>query len=194
MYLHGESGDADADGVAQAISQLPILLSNYEPEDVYNMDEIGLYFRAHPNKTLAQGRVKGRTLKNEIVTITLATNSNGTDKLKLLVIYTSKQPRCFGRWQPYEYLRWHSNKIAWMKGDIFEAWILQLNNQFKIQNQKMIMILDNASSHVVSFAKVGKFRGFSTFVTSKVQPLDQGIITSFKIPYKNFFVVGYITI
>ena len=62
----------------------------------------------------------------------------------------------------------------------------------------MIMILDNTSSHVVSFAKVGKSYGFSTLeltnmvlvflppnVTSVVQPLDQGIITSFKIQYKN---------
>jgi hypothetical protein len=49
-----------------------------------------------------------------------------------------------------------------MKGDIFEAWILQLNNHFKDQNRKVIMILDNASSHVVSSAKVGKSCGFST--------------------------------
>jgi hypothetical protein len=62
----------------------------------------------------------------------------------------------------------------------------------------VIRILDNASSHVVSFAKVGKSRGFSTLelsnmalvflhpnVESIVQPLDQGIITSFKAQYKN---------
>ena len=61
----------------------------------------------------------------------------------------------------------------------------------------MILILNNASSHVVSTAKVGKSRGFSTLelsnmtlaflppnVTSVVQPLDQGILVSFKIQYK----------
>jgi hypothetical protein len=47
-----------------------------------------------------------------------------------------------------------------MKGDKFGAWILQLTNHFKGQNQKVIMILDNASSHVISFAKVGKSCGF----------------------------------
>ena len=55
------------------------------------------------------------------------------------------------------------------------------------------MILDNASLHVVSSAKVGTSRGFSTLELSnmtlvllppKVQPLVQGIITSFKIQYK----------
>ena len=58
------------------------------------------------------------------------------------------------------------------------------------------MILDNASSHVVSFAKVDKFCGFSTLelsnmnlvflppnVISIVQPLDQGIIASSKIQW-----------
>ena len=67
-------------------------MSNYKLEDVYNMDEIGLYFRAHPNKTLAQGKVKGRKLQKERVTLALVVNSTGTDKLKLLVIYKSKQP------------------------------------------------------------------------------------------------------
>ena len=102
-------------------------MSNYEFEDVYNMDETGLYFRAHPNKTLAQGKVKGRKLQKERVTLALAANSTRNHKLKLVVIYTSKQPRCLGRWHPHEYVRWHSNKTTWMKGDILEAWILQLN-------------------------------------------------------------------
>ena len=60
------------------------------------------------------------------------------------------------------------------------------------------MILDKASSLVVSSAKVGKSHGFSTLelsnmtlvflppphVTNVVRPLDQGIIASFKIQYK----------
>ena len=89
-------------------------MSNYAPEDVYNMDETGLYFKVHPNKTLAQGKVKGRKLQNERVTLALVVNSTGTDKLKLLMIYTSKQPQCFGRRQPHEYVWWQSNKITWM--------------------------------------------------------------------------------
>ena len=59
------------------------------------------------------------------------------------------------------------------------------------------MILNNASSQVVSFAKVGKSCGFSTLelsnmtlvflpanVTIVVQPLDQVILASFAIQYE----------
>ena len=68
----------------------------------------------------------------------------------------------------------------------------------------MIIILDIASSHVVTFAKVGKFLDISTFelnnmtmvflplnVTTIIQPLDQGIITSFKIQYKKKLCSGF---
>ena len=73
------------------------------------MDETRLYSRAHPNKPLAQGKVKGQKLQKERVILALAVNSTGTDKLKVIMIYMSKQPRCFGRWEPYEYVWWHSN-------------------------------------------------------------------------------------
>jgi hypothetical protein len=59
------------------------------------------------------------------------------------------------------------------------------------------MILDDASSHVVRSAKVGKSHGFSILELSNmtlvflppnaisvVQPLDQGILAFFKIQYK----------
>ena len=78
--------------------------------------------------------MKGQKLHKKRVTLAFAINSTGIDKLKLLVIYTFEQPPWFGRWQPHEHVQWHSNKIAWMKEEIFEAWILQFNNQFKGQN------------------------------------------------------------
>ena len=61
------------------------------------MNETGLYFKAHPNRTPTQGKVKGRKLQKEHVTLTLVVNSTRIDKLELLVVYASKQPQCFGR-------------------------------------------------------------------------------------------------
>jgi hypothetical protein len=69
-----------------------LFLSNYEHEDVYYMNETGVYLRANPNKTLSQGKVKGQKLHKERGTLALVMNLAGTHMLKLFVIYMSKQP------------------------------------------------------------------------------------------------------
>ena len=54
---HGESGAADLEGVDVAQKVIPLIISElgYTLDTVYNMDETGLYYRAKPSKTLAQG-------------------------------------------------------------------------------------------------------------------------------------------
>jgi len=51
------------DLVRVRVASFLLFCHNYELEDVYNMDETRLYSRGHPNKTLAQGKVKGMYLK-----------------------------------------------------------------------------------------------------------------------------------
>jgi hypothetical protein len=53
VTLHGESGDASGVGVAHAMTKMPLLIVCYAPEDVYNMGETSLFYRAQPNKTIA---------------------------------------------------------------------------------------------------------------------------------------------
>ena len=54
---HGESGAADIEGIDVARTIVPKIITelNFSLEDVYNMDETDLYYRAKPSKTLAQG-------------------------------------------------------------------------------------------------------------------------------------------
>ena len=59
------------DMVRVRVASFLFFLSNYEPEYVCNMDETGLYFRAHPNKRLACGMVWGRKLQKERATLAL---------------------------------------------------------------------------------------------------------------------------
>ena len=45
VHLHGEAGGADQQGVARAQRELPDILSHYRPDDIFNFDETGLYYR-----------------------------------------------------------------------------------------------------------------------------------------------------
>ena len=65
------------------------------PKDIYNMDEIGPFYRAQPNKPQVQGNVYGR--KIQIDRLNLVINMKSIDKLKLVIIYKPLRPRCFGR-------------------------------------------------------------------------------------------------
>lgn len=43
--LHGESGSADINAIENALPDLKTVISTFKSEDVYNMDETGLFFR-----------------------------------------------------------------------------------------------------------------------------------------------------
>ncbi|XP_053966944.1 tigger transposable element-derived protein 6-like [Anastrepha ludens] len=51
--VSGEAADVNQDGVEQFRTKLPSLLTGYKPQDIYNADESGLFFRVLPDKTLA---------------------------------------------------------------------------------------------------------------------------------------------
>ncbi|CAB4487244.1 uncharacterized protein OCT59_001360 [Rhizophagus irregularis] len=60
--LHGESASAPLETLSQERERLRRILRRYNPNDIYNADETGLFFRMSPNETLAQGPVS-RTKK-----------------------------------------------------------------------------------------------------------------------------------
>ena len=58
--LHGEAESADMAGIEAAQTVVPELLKGYSPENIYNGDETGLYWKLLPSKTLVSRHVKGR--------------------------------------------------------------------------------------------------------------------------------------
>ena len=76
--------------------RLPDLIEGYEEQDIFNLDETGLFYRGLPDKTL---NVKGTDCtggkkSKERITVSLIANAAG-DIEKLLVIGKSAKPRCF---------------------------------------------------------------------------------------------------
>ena len=78
-------------------SSLPILLQGYEPKNVFNADETGLFFKLLPDKTLEFKKEPwhGGKHSKDRITVLVGANADGSEKLPLLVIGKSKKPRCF---------------------------------------------------------------------------------------------------
>jgi len=47
-------------------------------------------------------------------------------------------------------LEWHSNKKAWTTHTIFKEWLEDMNHTIRTLNQKILLLVDNATSHSVT--------------------------------------------
>lgn len=186
--ISGEGHDVDSSAVQSWKAHLPEICKNFKPEDIYNCDETGVFFKQLPSKTLAAKRESCQGGKNakDRLTVLLACNMIG-EKMKPLVIGKSKCPRAFrnAKIDPAKLpVTWKANQKAWMTGIVFLEWLKSVNNSLRQKNRKILLFLDNATSHQnVELSNV-TLVFFPPNMTSALQPLDQGIIQAFKLYYR----------
>jgi len=57
--IHGESGDAQMIGIDEQMQILQAKISQYDHDDIYNMDEMGLFYNLAPDTTIASRQIEG---------------------------------------------------------------------------------------------------------------------------------------
>jgi hypothetical protein len=78
--------------------------------------------------------------------------ANG-EKLQPLVFGNAAHPCALKEhWTDTKHLslEWHSNKKAWITHKIFKEWLEYMNHMIRTQNQKILLLVDNATSHSVT--------------------------------------------
>ena len=186
--ISGERGSVDLLDVDVWVSTLPDLLHNYPVQNIFNMDETGLLFRALPDKTLAVrgSDCAGGKKSKERLTVSLCVNALGEFETPL-VIGRAATPRCFRGMGPHLLpVTWKANRKAWMTGDIFREWLRKFNAKMKGQNRKVLLFIDNASSHSKETLSNVTMHFLPPNTTSVLQPLDLGVIRNVKCHYRNF--------
>ncbi|KAL3701008.1 hypothetical protein R1sor_019030 [Riccia sorocarpa] len=196
--LHGESGSVVlTEDVWDRFAQLKARIATYELKDVFNMDETGLFYKLKPNRTLANAHVPGEKSSKERIIVTLTCNMDGSVKLPPLVINRAMKPRAFSRRNiknPANLgIQWFANKKVWMTGDIFEQFLLQFDlKMLSLGRTRVLLLLDNAPRHIWSHLqdrlKVTAVAFLPPLTTSRFQPLDAGIIRSFKMQYRKLLI------
>jgi hypothetical protein len=75
---------------------------NFQIENIFNTDELGLFYCLGPDKTLASrsDEAKGTKKNKNRVTILLTANATGTSKVKPWVINKHEMPRCLKNVKP----------------------------------------------------------------------------------------------
>ncbi|EIC06936.1 CENP-B protein, partial [Microbacterium laevaniformans OR221] len=119
---HGEASSITVD-VEEEMKALRTIAGEYDEEDIYNMDETGLFWKLSPSQGLSSGPRPGVKKDKTRITVVFCSNSSGTDRYKPWFIGNARTPRALrninistmgGVW------RW--NKKAWMTSIIMEDW------------------------------------------------------------------------
>jgi hypothetical protein len=100
VVMHGESASADKEEVEKFCRKFQefIKREEYRPEQIFNCDETGLFWKRMPNRTYITKNEKslpGHKPMKDRLTLFLAANANGDVKLKPLLVYRSENPRAF---------------------------------------------------------------------------------------------------
>jgi hypothetical protein len=157
---------------------------------------LALFWQLEPSKTLAQGPVTGTKKSQNRVTILLTCNATGEDKLKALFIHKYKNPRPLRGITVEDSVQYYWNKTAWMQQLIWLDYLKKLNKLMCLRRKKILLLVDNAPTH----GKQHELPSFSNIeiyylppnTTPYLQPLDQGIINSFKVSIINLYFKWYI--
>jgi hypothetical protein len=155
-----KSVDDNSEAMIEWESKLSVLLQKYKPDDIYNADETGIFYKLLPDKTLEFKTVDchGGKRSKERLTVLVCANMSGNDKLPLLVIGKAEKPRCFKNVKTLP-TKYTNNKKSWMTSEKFEEWLKEVDRQMKRRQKKIAMIVDNCPAH----PKVEKLEAIELF-------------------------------
>ncbi|KAG7170170.1 Tigger transposable element-derived protein 1-like 78 [Homarus americanus] len=130
----------------------------YTDDQVFNMDESGLFWKKLPSKTFVvktASNCRGRKLQKERITVLFTTNASGTCKLKLSVIHTARKPHAYKNMDMTKLnVHWLTACKAWMFSALSLSWfddcfVPDVKKFCEQQNVpfKILLLLDNAPGH-----------------------------------------------
>lgn len=91
--VHGELASAPLEDLDAMRDKLRQTLKDYDPENIFNCDKTGLFWKMKPSRTISNGPVSGTKQSKDCVTVLLTCNSTGNEKLPALFIHKYENPR-----------------------------------------------------------------------------------------------------
>ena len=157
--------------------------------DRYNFDETALMYELLPNQTLASRPVPGKKISKTRITVGLLTNADASHQYKPTIIHKYRRPRCFPKsFDPDAVVDYFYNNKAWMTQREFNKIVKRFDRDRRLAGRKVILIVDNASSHLttdqLNLTNVTVYF-LRPNTTTKLQPLDAGIIANVKCHYRH---------
>jgi hypothetical protein len=123
------------------------VLEGYEARDIYNADEMGLFFKCLADRTLA---LKGETCRGgkkcEGATDGTIVYTQRWFKRVSIVIGKFAKPQCSKNIQKLP-VTYYANSKEWMTSEISKDFLRTLNASFGALGRKILLFVDNCAAH-----------------------------------------------
>lgn len=128
FQLYGEAASVALEDVDAARMRLQHISKDFKPEDIYNLDESGLYYRMPPDRSLASKQMSGSKKDKTRISLVFVVNADGSHSFPVISIGHAKCPRPFNKKSAKELgFEYYWNKKAWMTGSIFQLYVVLLS-------------------------------------------------------------------
>lgn len=193
----GESQFCNIDDHQVFIEEFKKISADYLPKNIFNCDETSLFYKLVPSKSLVTKARKGIKNYKERLSVLFCCNMDGTEKKKPFVIGKFEKPRCFRGFNLDAFCFYKNNSKAWMSSNLFGSWLQEWDDILHKKGRKILLLMDNFAGHKITFIlKNIRIVFLPSNTTSILQPLDAGIIKSFKSRYYRYqmqYIIGNIT-
>lgn len=197
VKIEGESASADHEAAKTYPHKIQKIIEEqgYTPHQVFNADETALWWKKMPNRTFISKKEKsaaGFKASKDRITLLLCSNASGDLMTKPLLVNKSLNPRVLkGVNKNNLPVHWRANSKAWVTKELFKDWFFncfvpEVENYLMKNNLsfKVLLLLDNAPGHPQDLSHPNvRIEFLPPNTTSLIQPLDQGIIYTFKSYY-----------
>lgn len=188
---------SDSDGLEpssqQTFDDIRLQARNYSRDDIFTMTETELFWRMPPSATaLHELSSLPRRDAKERVTVALATNASGTQKLPPWIIGQYQNPRAFhapGNDIKSLHVVYSSNVIAWMTAAEWRNWIKWFD---ELMDRRVLLILNPHRAHEIAYSMLADTYTLRNtevmFLPADVpklhQPMELGLTQNFKALYR----------
>ncbi|XP_059558184.1 tigger transposable element-derived protein 1-like isoform X1 [Myotis daubentonii] len=205
VVRHGESDSTNKVAADNFVTEFQefIEAEGFVPQQVFNCDETGLFWKKMPKRTYITQEEKslpGHKPVKDRLTLLLCGNASGDFKLKPLLVYHSENVRVLGKnnvmknkWN----VMWRANRKAWVTRQFFIEWIHEVFapsvKKYLWEKQlplRALLVMDKAPAHPPGLeAELMEEHSFITVrflppnITPLIQPMDQQVISNFKKLY-----------
>jgi hypothetical protein len=115
----------DEEGSIEAIHNIRVRTALYDPCDLYNMDEAGLYWKMVLDRSLSTEQLSSIKREKSRISLAITENGDGTERVPVRAIGSAKKPRCFKNINIDNLgVKWRANKKAWMTTTIMREYLL----------------------------------------------------------------------